>query len=253
VLAMAAFHFIAIMSHYRKGQRIGWHYSSEDRLDKEIIQEFFAKVKKKCGDVHFGIHKMSTPSTTWDSVVEKDSFFADVIVTKDMDSFINYVSDDQELSAYDIAKFLLTVLPSSHLKLQKLLYYCYAEFLMKTGQKLFKEPIVAYKYGPVIESIFRKFTSHGSSIIDYKEDESFIISTTMVEATPSFIKIAYSDCGLAALECILNVLKKYGGYEPFELVEKTHQPGGPWKRVYKEGRNSQITDELIIQYHSYVQ
>jgi uncharacterized phage-associated protein len=248
---MAAFHFIAIISHYHRGERIGWHYSSEDRLDKDLINLFFAKVKKKCGDVHFGLHKLSTESTSWSSVVEKDKFFEDVTVTENMDSFIEYVSDDQELSAYDVAKFILTYIPSSHLKLQKLLYYCYAEFLDRTGQRLFNEPIIAYKYGPVVESIFKRFTSHGSTIIDHQEDENFIITPAKFATTPSFIKIAYSEHGLAALDCIVNVLKTYAHLKPFELVEKTHQKGGPWDKVYKQGKNSIIFDEIITQYHSF--
>lgn len=253
MFVLAAFHFIAIMSHYHRGTRVGWHYASSNKLDKELINHFFSKVKKKCGDVHFGIHKLSTESTAWNSVVEKDEFFADVIITEDMDTFIDYVSNDQELSAYDVAKFILTIIPSSHLKLQKLLYYCYAEFLKRTGDKLFKEPIVAYKYGPVVKSIFKQFTIHGSSIIDYGEDETFIITPEKIVATPSFIKIANSEHGFTALDCILNVLTDYGNLEPFELVKKTHQIGGPWQRVYKPGQNSVLSDDLITQYHVYAQ
>lgn len=249
---MVAFHFIAIMSHYHKGYRVGWHYSEYGRIDKEKINTFFSKVKRKCGDVRFGIHKLSTNSLSWDSVVEKDKFFEDVTVTDDLDSFVEYVSSDQELSAIDVAKFLLTVIPSSHLKIQKLLYYCYAEFLERTGQKLFKEPIVAFKYGPVVESVFKKFTSHGSCVIDYEEDENFIITTEKLAATPSFIKIAYSEYGLVALDCIIDILNKYGDMEPFDLVERTHKPDGPWERVYKPGKNSILTDDLITQYHSVV-
>ncbi|MFP3509835.1 DUF4065 domain-containing protein [Peribacillus sp. SIMBA_075] len=248
---MSAFHFIAIMSSYHQGMRVGWHYSTEDKLDKEIINHFFAKVKKACGEVHFGLHKLSTSSTAWESVTEKDEFFADVAVTDDVDTFVNYVANDQTLSANDVAKFILTVFPSSHLKLQKLLYYCYSEFLTRTGEKLFHEPIVAYKYGPVVESVFKKFKIHGSSIIDYKEDEKFIIDTKDTAATPSFIKIANSEHGATALKCIVDVLVEYGEADPFDLVDKTHQEGGPWHRIYKPGQNCEITDTLITQYHDY--
>ncbi|MDQ0412745.1 Panacea domain-containing protein [Mesobacillus stamsii] len=248
---MAAFHFIAIMSHYQRGTRIGWHYSSMDMLDKEVINSFFSKVKKRCGDVHFGIHKLSTESPEWSSVVKKDKFFADVFITEEMDTFIDYVSADQELTANDVAKFLLTLIPSSHLKLQKLLYYCYAEFLSRTGQKLFDESFVAYKYGPVVESVFSTFRSHGSSIIDYQEDATFLITTKDIATTPSFIKVASSEHGLVALDCIIDVLKAYGDMAPFDLVDKTHQVGGPWDRVYKPGQNSIISDESIIQYHDF--
>ncbi|MCA4157634.1 Panacea domain-containing protein [Priestia megaterium] len=246
-----AFHFIAIMSHYIEGSRIAWHYASEERLDKEVINSFFSKVKRKCGEVHFGIHKLSTESTSWKSVVEKDSFFDDVISTEDMDTFVEYVSSDQELSARDVAKFILSSIPVSHLKLQKLLYYCYAEFIQRTGLKLFREPIVSYKYGPVVESIFKEFTVHGSSVIDYEEDKAFVIPVDKLTAKPSFMKIANSEHGLVALDCIIDVLQQYGHKSPFELVDITHQEGGPWARVYKPGQNNIITDDHIIQYHEF--
>lgn len=247
-----AYHFIAIMSHYQKGTRIGWHYSSFEKLDKEKINIFFENVKKKCGDVQFGIHKLSTESTSWASVMKKDQFFADVFVTDDMDAFIKSVSNDKTLSANDVAKFILTIIPSSHLKLQKLLYYCYAEFLQKTGLKLFSEPIVAYKYGPVVEEVFKNFKIHGSSIIDYHEDDKFIITTKERTTTPSFIKIAASEHGLDAIDTIANVLKTYGHCTPYELVTMTHKPGGPWERLYKEGQNCILSDQFIEKYHEFV-
>ncbi|MCR6108666.1 hypothetical protein HXA34_20435 [Salipaludibacillus agaradhaerens] len=83
-----AFHFIAIMGQYEEGQRIGWHYASEGRLDKEYIATFFEKVEDECGPVEFGIHKLSTKDTTWNSVVQKDSYFKDVFISQDMDRFI---------------------------------------------------------------------------------------------------------------------------------------------------------------------
>ncbi|MEV2320743.1 hypothetical protein ABNE67_22175, partial [Paenibacillus larvae] len=34
------------------------------------------------------IHKIQTDSTSWQSVVDRDSYFADVLVTRDADEFI---------------------------------------------------------------------------------------------------------------------------------------------------------------------
>ncbi|WP_436871302.1 Panacea domain-containing protein [Bacillus safensis] len=246
-----AYHFIAIISDFSGGRRIGWHYSSEDRLDKEYISEFFETVKKKCGKVQFGIHKLSTDSTSWESVTKKDSFFGDVAVTGDITSFIEVISRDKELTAYDVAKFVLSFKPYSHLKLQKLLYYIYAEFLLKTGEKLFKDPILAFKYGPVVEDIFYKYKSHGKSIIDYQEDATIKILTDDLVVTPSFMKVVSSEYGIEAVESITKVLFEYGDYAPFRLVNMTHQEGGPWQRAYEPGQNCVITDELITQYHQY--
>ena len=122
-----AFHFIAIVSDFSGGRRYGWHYSSEDQLDKEYIKLFITRIKKECGHVQFGIHKLTTDDISWDSVVQMDSFFDDVIITNRIDDFIEVVSNDQQLSAYDVAKFVLAIYPVSHLKLQKFTLNSYLE------------------------------------------------------------------------------------------------------------------------------
>lgn len=247
-----AYHFAAICSDYINGRRIGWHYSSEGRLDQDVIQDFLRKFTERVGDLYLGIHRLSTDSEDWESVVDTDSFFADVIITKNMDQFIDQVSSSKELTALDIAKFFLTISRATHLKLQKLLYYAYAEYLLKTGKKLFKEPIVAFKYGPVIEDVFYKFRHYGSSPIDYAEDEEFYIPA-IGPAAPSFVRMISSAGGLTAVECVLDVLSKYSSLSANELVTRTHIIGGPWHRVYVPGANNIITDELIKQYHHVVQ
>lgn len=244
-----AFHFIAILSHYAEGRRIGWHYASEEQLDPEIIQGFLDSVERECGNVQLGIHKLSTTDVSWESVVNKDSFFADVFVTEDVERLVAQISADQELSVYDVAKFILSLVPSSHLKLQKLLYYAYADFLLLTGKKLFKEPIVAYNYGPVVEDIFHRYKVHGSSTIDFEEDASFCIKTDEMILTPSCMKMIASEHGAIAAKSVLDTLKKYKDFGAFELVDKTHETGGPWHKVFIPGANSVITDELIQKYH----
>lgn len=248
-----AFHFVAISSDYVTGQRIGWHYASETRLDKERIQNFIQEVERRCGDAQLGIHKLSTESTDFDSVIKKDSFFEDVVTTKSEECFIEQITGGKELSAYDVAKFILSIVPVSHLKLQKLLYYVYAEHLLKTGKKLFRQPIVAFKYGPVIEDIFYKYKHYGASSIDYEEDEVFFIHPAKKAITPSFARIISSEDGVFTAKCILETLAKYKDFSPTLLVSKTHKSGGPWDKVYEEGMNRGITDDLITEYHHVVQ
>lgn len=244
-----AFHFIAVTSHYTTGKRIGWIYSNEDKLEKEVIQEFLKRFKRKCGDLQLGVHKLSTDSTEIESVIRKDSFFEDVIFTRDMNKFIDLSAEDKELSAYDVAKFILSVLPSTHLKLQKLLYLCYAEFLQGAGAQLFKDPIVAYKYGPVVEDVYHRFKAYKASKIEVKEDNSFIIGARKTAVTPSFMRIALSLHGLSALQKILDVVVKYKDVSAEELVALTHRAGGPWDKLYKPGENVEMTPDMISVYH----
>ncbi|MCY9512276.1 hypothetical protein M5W78_20690, partial [Paenibacillus larvae] len=65
------------------GRRIAWHYASEGKLDKEPLKAFVAKAKGM-----LGIHKIQTDSTSWQSVVDRDSYFDGVLVTRDADEFI---------------------------------------------------------------------------------------------------------------------------------------------------------------------
>lgn len=246
------FHFIAITSDYVQGRRIGWHYASGDKLDKDYITSFMKEVESKCGDIQLGVHKLSTDSSSWESVVAKDSFFADIFVTPDIERFVEQISSSKDLKAYDVAKFILSIKPVSHLKLQKLLYYCYADYLIKTKRQLFIDPIVAFKYGPVVEDVFHKYRYKGSSSIDYKEDEVFFIHAFTTAAKPSFVRIISSNDGIEAAKSIIETLKKYIKCSASDLVEKTHKHGGPWSRVYSLGSNSIITDEIIKKYHHIV-
>jgi uncharacterized phage-associated protein len=55
----------------------------------------------------------------------------------------------------------------SHLKLQKLLYILYAGFLARSGNPLFSNRFVAWKYGPVITDLYDAFSSYGRGPIRY--------------------------------------------------------------------------------------
>lgn len=245
------YHFVAVYSDYVAGKRYGWHYRSTGKLEKGKIQLFMKKVEQ-IGDIKLGIHKLSTESKSWESVVKKDSFFEDVIITDKMKTFIKQITSSKELSAYDVSKFILSVFPVSHLKLQKLLYYCYSEYLIKTGKQLFSDKILAFKYGPVVEDIFHKYRHYGSSAIDYKEDEEFYIHIADIAATPSFVRMISAVDGIQATRCVTEVLGKYMKYEAFELVERTHLSGGPWSLVYEKGKNCEIKDEIIKDFHHIV-
>lgn len=90
-----AFHFVAILNDYAHGGRVGWHYASEGKLNKEIISEFMRAVES-CDHTQLGIHKLSTDSLEWASVVKKDSYFGDVCITQDINIFITQLSANKE-------------------------------------------------------------------------------------------------------------------------------------------------------------
>lgn len=243
-----AYHFIAISSYYREGKRIGWHYASDDKLSKEVISAFLRESKERLGEIDFSIHKLITESTEWKSVVEKDSFFADVFIIKDKEKFLDLLIDDKKISALDIAKFFLSVGPVTNLKLQKLIYFAYETYLLKTGKRLFEEPIVAFKHGPVVEEVYHIYKQHGREEIS-RDDDEIALQLKDVTMPITWAKIALSDQSKEISSSLKDTLEKYWKRPAWELVNISHSPGGPWNQVYKEGLNRIITDEVIVKYH----
>lgn len=67
----------------------------------------------------------------------------------------------------DIAKYFIYIShkekrPVSNQKLQKLLYYAQAWYLVEYGKKLYEDDIEAWVHGPTIPSVYRKYKKHGS-------------------------------------------------------------------------------------------
>ncbi|MDT2249273.1 hypothetical protein P7H16_23450 [Paenibacillus larvae] len=78
-----AYHFIALEECWRPPYRLA--LCIRGKLDKETLRAFVAKAKGMTG----GIHKIQTDSTSWQSVVDRDSYFDGVLVTRDADEFIH--------------------------------------------------------------------------------------------------------------------------------------------------------------------
>lgn len=55
----------------------------------------------------------------------------------------------------------------SNLKLQKILYFLQAEFLVEKKKPLFKDEIEAHEYGPVIHDVYERYWMYGGGIIPY--------------------------------------------------------------------------------------
>lgn len=241
-------HFIAVTSVYSEGLRIAWHYSEKD-FNLDTLQEFYKKYRTKHGDTQLGIHRFSTNSSSWQSIIEKDLYFENIKPIKSIDQFIELSLADKDLSAKDVAKYILTVQPMTHLKLQKLLYFAYEEFLKKTGTKLFSDKIFAWDHGPVVQTVYTEYKKFGSKMIFQEvEDDKELISCEEKEINPSFMRILSSETGPVAIDVINTKIEEYLEKDAWYLVEKTHEAGTPWSKVYKDGlgKNKEIMDETII-------
>lgn len=240
-------HLIVIASSYKLGKRVAWHYAAEI-IDKSKLEELKTKTSEILGKPEYAIHKLSTESEKWESVIDKDSFFDKLKVYSDLDEFLKIVKEDKILTALDIAKLVLSIQSMSNLKLQKIVYFVYAEYLSQYGKPLFKDSIIAYPYGPVIESIYQRYKKHGREVISEEDDD---ISLEDIKIPLALAKILQSDDAEKILDVVHEVFKKFGKEKPSKLVDITHRQGAPWTRVRDSGGiGKEITDELIKKYHS---
>ena len=129
--------------------------------------------------------------------------------------------------------------PISPMKLLKLVYIAYGWYLALFGEKLFEEPIYAWKHGPVIESLYHEFKHFRAAPItqpsvDFDLD-TFDINVPRIDKENEPVNLI--------LERVWDAYKQFSATA---LRNKTHERGSPWHAVYEEGKpNIQIPDELI--------
>lgn len=233
-------HFIILSSSYTTGKRIALDYIVTDSKDNVISA--ITKIKEKCGyDTPFSTHSIITKTAQWDSVVESDSFFKEVEVIDDLDNFIDLINKSRTLSAVTVAEYILSKIKCTHLKLQKLVYLCYADYISETGKELFDDKIYAFSYGPVVRSVYNKYKRYKYEKINIS------ISSTM--QLPIRSRITFTVNGFEKVFSIDKTLKKYGGLSANDLVTITHEHNSPWDIVHDGTMYKEIPKEVIKEFH----
>lgn len=137
-------------------------------------------------------------------------------------------------------------IPITPMKLQKLAYYCHAEFLVVTGHPLIAQEFEAWEYGPVISGVFHEFKSFGRDAITSRASrfDPILAKRELVQN--------------AALGSFHNIVKQafdhYVSYSATALSNMSHVSSGPWSealRQFDAGRNPgrKISNRLILAHH----
>lgn len=135
----------------------------------------------------------------------------------------------------------------SNLKLQKLLYFIQAVFIIDKGKQCFNDPIEAWDFGPVVPKAYREFKMYGCAdippITSYLVfDENNIWNTRRVEFDESIIK-------RKDRKAINKVVDMFSEYTATDLVQLTINQL-PWENVYETGMNNVITPDMLKEYYS---
>lgn len=136
------------------------------------------------------------------------------------------------LRAYEVAQLILSLVRTdqgdliSNLKLQKLLYYCQGLYLALYNEPLFDEPIVAWRYGPVVRSIYNTYKGSKAQHLEPSDDFD-------PETLPDRVLVHVEE-----------VYQTYGQYSAWALAEFTHEEP-PWANT---PLNEEITHDLMREF-----
>lgn len=138
--------------------------------------------------------------------------------------------DVQLIARYVISRCTQNERPISNLKLQKILYFIQAEFLVGMDKACFEDDIEAWNHGPVVSCVYFEYNVFGSTNIPDQGNDGFEL-------------ISKQD--KAHLDAIIDTASKYSAWG----LEKITRQQKPWKNAYKRN-NKVIKQEEIKEYFS---
>lgn len=127
----------------------------------------------------------------------------------------------------------------SPMKIQKLTFCLYKEYLKQTGTPLFNERFETWKYGPVLRSVYEAFKSYGSNAIkDYATASDGNIYVVNTSGAPTF---------RAVLDKVWDMYSRYDG---ITLSILTHRAGTAWRKAF-DAKRLYLSDNEIAEEADY--
>nr|DAK45685.1 MAG TPA: hypothetical protein [Caudoviricetes sp.] len=129
-------------------------------------------------------------------------------------------------------------IPISPMKLQKLIYILFKEYLKKTGKLLFTERFEAWQYGPVLPSVYSEFKGFkGNPVKNFALNADKSITKVKIGTGSELYNVFYEVWG------------KYKYKTGFELSDLTHKKEGAWDKAVKN--KSYILNDKDIEREPY--
>lgn len=129
------------------------------------------------------------------------------------------------------------------MKLQKLVYISHGWHLGLKQTLLIHDPVEAWKWGPVIRSLYREFRDFGAEPITSKV--SVLDGGTLEEREISLNDYSETQDTGWDKQLLERIWSQYGSYTPAQLSDMTHRPGTPWHTMFVRMGN-QILPYTVI-------
>jgi uncharacterized phage-associated protein len=150
----------------------------------------------------------------------------------------------RSVSALQLSHYILSFVPSSQLKLQKLIYYTEGWHLAYFEHPLIDENFEAWVHGPVVRSLWDYYKGRGNYFTEWS------LKPEYVERIRNYFKqLLHSE----QLELIRDVLKEYGDKSAYHLESLSHSEA-PWREArngYPQSEHSEaiISKETMKRYY----
>ena len=142
--------------------------------------------------------------------------------------------DPLMVANYLVAKSLEKDDGLTPLQLIKLVYIAHGWFLAFYDKPLLREPVQAWKYGPVVPSVYHIAKTYGRDHIQ----ETF-------SGAENFENLKEQE-----KELLDEVLRVYGKYNGVQLSSLTHSKGTPWQKIWDGTLFEDIPDDVIKEYYA---
>jgi uncharacterized phage-associated protein len=143
------------------------------------------------------------------------------------------MTDSPPYPAVAVANFFIEaalddpdVEPLTQMKLQKLVYISHGWHLARHGEPLIKEPVEAWRFGPVIRDLYSRAREYGSRPIPKP------LNGSKSREEPDVIRIPSSD--ERTLNFLRSVWNSYKGFNAVQLSAMTHREDTPWHEVWDQ-------------------
>lgn len=156
--------------------------------------------------------------------------------------------DAREVSNYIIKLATNSGVRLTQMSLLKIVFYAHGWYLASLGVPLFKQPVEAWEFGPVVKVVRDAFKDFGKKPIDRFAERLDLESGELV---PVPHQLAPEDENFVS-----SIFSLYANKSAFELSDMTHEKDSPWDKVWNSkvavGRlglrikNEEIRDYFLL-------
>lgn len=134
-----------------------------------------------------------------------------------------------DLAAHVINRCMDLGEPTTHFKLQKMLYLLEVKSLVHSGKSLIDENFEAWEYGPFLRSVYNKYSYMAACEIKVRQKTDRELPSDQRNA-------------------IINNIDELAGMNLWELAQISMEADTPWAKVYEKDKEVKIPDQLMVSY-----